>query len=720
LRDREPIFWSLSALVAAFRSGELSPVTVAEQAFERIERFDSELNSYLTLTPDMALDQASDAEKRYREGGAELPPLLGVPVSIKDLFDVRGAATSLGSLVYRGRIADEDSEPVARLRRAGAVFIGKTNTAEFGQSATTDNFLGPPCTNPWDPSLTAGGSSGGAAASVGAGLATVALGSDGGGSIRIPAAFCGLFGVKPTLAEPADDGSFRAMSDFVCPGPIARSVADARVVLEVLLERPMAPQPSVRRRIAWCLAPEGRPVDPRVRVATQRAVEWLRELGHEVREIPLPIDGWLDAFGPLVLADEWRYRRHLLDEDADGLTTYARRTIEAAKQMTDDSVAAARAMKADIQQRIAALFEHYDLIATPTTASPPFSALRRPTEIDGQHVGALWGPFPFTAPFNVSGSPAASLPVGVENGLPVGLQLVGPHHEENVILDVCEQLEDAAGFPAREMEKCWRLTRTPAHPSHGSIGVELRDGVAILRLNRPQKRNALTCRMLTDLQNALAESLRLGASVVVLTGDESAFSSGMDLSEIGNGARDIEVDQQIAQTSASIRALPIPVIAAIEGSCFGAAVELALACDVRIAGAGARLGIPAVKLGILYRPEAIAGMLATLGRETLSRLLLLGERITAEEAVVAGLAARVVPAGNALDASLTLAQGAVGAPPEALAATKGVITEALGEPPDLEAWGERRLALLRSETRANSLAAARATLGIAGAREPAS
>jgi Asp-tRNA(Asn)/Glu-tRNA(Gln) amidotransferase A subunit family amidase/enoyl-CoA hydratase/carnithine racemase len=720
LLDSEPIFWPVSVLVAAFRSGELSPVTVAEQAFERIERFDGELNSYLTLTPELALDQAREAERRYKERQLELPPLLGVPVSIKDLFDVRGAPTSLGSVVYRGRIAEEDSEPVARLRRAGAVLIGKTNTAEFGQSATTDNLLGPPCTNPWDPSLTAGGSSGGAAASVGAGLAMVALGSDGGGSIRIPAAFCGLFGFKPTLAEPVDDGSFRAMTDFVCPGPIARSVADARVFLEVLLERSMPPRSPARRRIAWCPAPEARPVDPRVRAATDRALQWLRELGHEVREVPIPIDGWLDAFGPLVLADEWRFRRQLLEHDADGLTSYARRTIEAAKHITDDSVAAAQTMKVEIKKRIAALFEHHDLIVTPTTASPPFSADRRPTKIDGQRVGALWGPFPFTAPFNVSGSPAASVPVGLQDGLPIGLQIVGPHYGENVMLDVCEQLEGVVGFPAREMERRWRLTPPAARPSRGSIGVELRDGVAILRLDRPQKRNALTRGMLTELQDALAKSVRAGASAVVVTGDESTFSSGMDLREIGNGVQDIEIDRHIAQTSASIRALPVPVIAAIEGPCLGAAVEIALACDVRILGAGARVGIPAVKLGILYRPEAIARMLGAVGRETVSRLLLLGERITAEEAVAAGLAARVVPAGNALDASLTLAQGAVGASPEALAATKGVITEALGGIPDLEAWEERRLALLSSETRASALDAARATLHVAGAGEPAS
>ena len=448
-----------------------------------------------------------------------------------------------------------------------------------------------------------------------------------------------------------------------------------------------------------------------------RAVALLAELGHDVREVPIPIDGWLDAFGPLVLADEWRFRRHLLDADADGLTTYMRRTIEAAKDVTDESVAAARALKVEIRERIAAMFEHYDLIITPATASPPFPAEHRPTEIDGQRVGALWGPFPFTAPFNVSGSPA-SLPVGLHDGLPIGLQVVGPDHGEALILDVCEQLEEVAGFPSDEMRTRWRMPAPKAPPSGGGIGTDLMEGVAVLRLQRPQKRNALTRAMLNQLKRELAQSVAAGAAAVVLTGDESTFSAGMDLGEIGNGADDVEVDSLIAETGEAIRSLPIPVIAAIEGPCLGAAADLALACDVRIMGVGARFGIPAVKLGILYRPEGIADMVATVGRETVSRLLLFGERLTAEQAVTAGLAAQVAPAGQALDAALTLAQGAVASPPEALAATKRVITEIVGGRPDLESWQEQRLALLRSEVRTASLDAARVTLGTAVAGEP--
>ena len=483
---------------------------VVQQAIDRVGAFDSRLHSYLTLTPELALEQARQAEEMYGEQADVHPPLLGVPVSIKDLFDVSGQPTSLGSLVYRGTVAKEDSETVGRLRRAGAVFLGKTNTAEFGQSATTENLLGPGCANPWDPSLTAGGSSGGAAAGVAAGLASVALGSDGGGSIRIPAAMCGLFGIKPTLDSRAADSSFRAMTDFVCPGPIARSVADARHLLSILLGRALPPALPSSRRIAWCPAPEGRAVDPAVRAATARAVGVLADLGHRIEEVPLPIDGWTDAFGPLVLADEWRYRRHLLAEIPDGLTDYARKTIEAAENVTDEAIDAARALKDEIRMRVEAMFDEYDLIATPTTATVAFPIGQRPSEIDGRKVDGLWGAFPFTAPFNVSGSPAASVPIAVAHDLPVGLQVIGRAGGEQEILDLCEQLEAAISFPGERVAERWRRPTKFAASAHLATGgsedliIEHEQGAAILRFDSTRQPERV------DLGHARAGAVRIG------------------------------------------------------------------------------------------------------------------------------------------------------------------------------------------------------------------
>lgn len=439
MADRDYLFWTVRDLLAAFRARDVSPVEVTQQALERIAALDGQLHSFLSVSPDLALEQARAAEQQYRTGSTAAP-LLGVPLSIKDLFDVRGVVTTLGSRLYGREPATVDSAPVAALRAAGAVFLGKTNTAEFGQSATTDNLLGPACGNPWDPTRTSGGSSGGAAASVAAGFATAALGSDGGGSIRIPAAMCGLFGLKPTFVELAEDESFKAMSPFVCAGPIARTVDDARRLLAQLEREFTVGERGRRRRIAWSPAPLGHAVDPGVRRVTAEAVALLERMGHDVQEVALPLEGWVDAFGPLVLDDEHRYRGHLLDR-RDDLTHYARVAIERGAEVSAEDLHAARSAQRSVRDRVEGLFTRFDFVVTPTMACLPFPLGERPTEIDGVSVDSLWGPFPFAAPFNVSGSPAASVPVGLAEGLPVGLQVVASHHAEGPLLDFCEELE---------------------------------------------------------------------------------------------------------------------------------------------------------------------------------------------------------------------------------------------------------------------------------------
>ena len=584
MRDSGASFSPLTKLLGSFGAGEISPVEITQEILSRIASLDSELHSYVTVTAELALQQAAAAEQLYRRADQPLPPLLGIPLSIKDLFDVRGAPTTLGSRAYGAEPAAEDSGAVALLRSAGAVLLGKTNTAEFGQSATTANLLGPACATPWDPSRTPGGSSGGAAVSVAAGLATAALGSDGGGSIRIPAAMCGLVGVKPTFSAQPEGVSFRAMTDFVCSGPITRTVADSRLLLSVLLQRELPATPNrSRRRIAWCADPEGRPLEPGVRRVTEAAVALLADMGHQVEEVVLPLEGWMDAFGPLVLADEWRYRRHLLDSHRDQLTSYARRAIEVGEAVSEEDVQAARRLADELRRRGMALFESYDLIVTPTTACVAFPIGKRPAEIDGEQVDALWGAFPFTAPFNVSGSPAGTIPVGLSEGLPVGLQVIGPARGEARVLDLCGELEEVLSFPAEEMRTRWGPDHLRASSTDAKSGivVEQRDSIAIVRISRPDKRNALNKAMLRRLQQILAAELEGGADAVVLTGGSDVFSAGFDLDEIGQGVDDLEVDLVIEETVAAIRQLPIPVIAAIEGACVGAASRAALSAGGR-------------------------------------------------------------------------------------------------------------------------------------------
>jgi Asp-tRNA(Asn)/Glu-tRNA(Gln) amidotransferase A subunit family amidase len=436
-----PLYWPIEALRAAYARGDLSPVEVLEDAFARLAAFNPRLNAFLCTLDELAGAQAISAEKAYRNGTAG--PLAGIPISIKDTFDVARAASTRGSLVYRAHIARSDCGAVRRLRAAGALFVGKTNTAEFGQSATTDNRLGDDCRNPWNASRTPGGSSGGAAASVAAGIVTAALGADGGGSIRIPAAFTGLVGIKPTYGLCRDEGGFPAMSDFCCPGPLAWRVADARVMLGVLSERALT-RSKVKGplRIAWCPRPGARPVDPGVAAVVASAVRRLSSLGHEVEEIDVPVAGWKEAFGPLVLEEEGWLRGHLLHDCREMLTNYELAALEAAASLDASSVMSAREQCRTFRARMDAFLARYDVIATPTTAVTAFRVGERPRSIAGEPVDALWGAFPFTAAFNVAGTPGASIPCGFIDGLPVGLQLVCARGRDRQLLDIAEDLEE--------------------------------------------------------------------------------------------------------------------------------------------------------------------------------------------------------------------------------------------------------------------------------------
>jgi Asp-tRNA(Asn)/Glu-tRNA(Gln) amidotransferase A subunit family amidase len=462
-----PLFWPLEELTRCYGERSLSPLEVTREALARIAAYDQELGAYLTIADTPALTQAAEAERAYVRGAAR--PLLGVPLSIKDLFDVAGVRTTLGSLVHAHDVALSDSPAVQRLRAAGAVFLGKTNTSEFGQAATTESLVGPPARNPWDRSRTAGGSSGGAAASVGAGLAAAALGSDGGGSIRIPAAFCGLVGLKPGIRAVPAGGQFRAMADFACAGPIARRVADARSLLAVLAGRALPRQAaSGGVRVAWCPTLEARPVTPGIAGLAERAVADLAGAGrHEVVDSVPPIDGWQEVFRVLLLAEEWKERGHLLRQPAVRLTDYEARTLAAAEKVTSAEVEAARDGLSQIRRRFLRYLEAVELIATPATATTAFPVGERPREIAGVRVDRLWGAFPFTPQFNVANLPAASVPIGLLDGLPVGLQLVARPGGEALLLDVCEQLEEVVRFDILALAGRWPEVRVAGPPGPG-------------------------------------------------------------------------------------------------------------------------------------------------------------------------------------------------------------------------------------------------------------
>ena len=395
------------------------------------------MNAFVTVTADLALAQAAAVD-----GGALTGPLAGVPVAIKDLVDVAGVPTSMGSLVHQGRIADVDAPLVARIRAAGAVIVGKTTTSEYGWKGESGNRVNGPAHNPWRHGLTAGGSSGGSAAAVAAGVVRMAQGGDGAGSIRIPASFCGVFGLKPTAGlVPAPAGS-----GLSAQGPIARTVADGALLLDVMAGTSLsgAVEEGVAGvRAAWSADLGYAAVEAGVLEVAAAAARRLPELGPVLEDadpgledpwpIVDPIWAWTQA------QDEDPEKRDLADPGRW-------QVVERGLRMTEADHAAALERRARYTVAMDAFFGDHDLLVTPTMPCPPFRAgADQPGWVAGRPTEYLsWTAF--TYPFNVTGQPAASVPCGRDrDGLPVGLQIVGRRGEDALVLRAARAFERA--FP---------------------------------------------------------------------------------------------------------------------------------------------------------------------------------------------------------------------------------------------------------------------------------
>ncbi|MBM4406543.1 MAG: amidase [Chloroflexi bacterium] len=455
--------WELAKLL---RSKKLSPVELTRSVLDRIARYNPKLNAFLAVAADSAMADAKVAERRFSSGG-DLPPLLGLPVSIKDLTYTKGIVTTGGSLAYKDFVPEEDSIAVERLRKAGAIIIGKTNTPEFGNSATTENRLGDDCRNPWDTKRTSGGSSGGAAAGVAAGICPLAMGTDGGGSIRIPASLCGVFGIKPTIGTIPTGRSFSGMPIFSTGGPITRSVRDAAMLLDVTAghdgrdprsRRAMSPDFSGTLnkgvkglRVAWSFDLGYAVADPEVLAITSEAARFFGRLGCAVSDDSPDTGEPFSIFGPVVVTDSYVAFGHLLETKGDLLTENFRKSMERSKAITAAQYSQAMRSIEVTKAKMADFFERYDLLMSPATAVPAFPCGQRPSAIGGQSVSTLWGPFPFTVPFNITGQPAASLPCGfTKDGLPVGLQIVGRIGEDDMVMRAAAAFEAARPWSDRK------------------------------------------------------------------------------------------------------------------------------------------------------------------------------------------------------------------------------------------------------------------------------
>lgn len=448
---------SASDLLDAYRSRSVSPVEVTEAVLARIDRLNPKLNAYLHVDHEGAMATARAATEAWTKPGPK-PLLLGVPVSVKDLVPTADMPTTWGSLVFKDFVPERDAPVVERLKAAGAVLLGKTNTPEFGLIGATRNRLGDEGRNPWSLDHTCGGSSGGAGAAVAAGLGPLAVATDGAGSVRIPASFCGIYGIKPTFGRlPTHELTGAPWSSTL--GPHSRSVRDSALFLAAtagfherdficMEEEPpdffagLGQAPLDGKKVALSFDLGFALVDPAVAVALTEAADVLRSLGCEVVEAAPPVDTGQDAY-PMMPADEYAFDPDIFEKHFDLMTPYAQRTFQAGKEQPAWKYSQALRKRERYRREMARWFADYDFLLTPATGHPAGPVGGDLKEIAGQEVNPGWVIW-FTALWNRTGNPAASVPFGFSSsGLPLGVQVVGRMGDEPGVISVSAALERA-------------------------------------------------------------------------------------------------------------------------------------------------------------------------------------------------------------------------------------------------------------------------------------
>jgi aspartyl-tRNA(Asn)/glutamyl-tRNA(Gln) amidotransferase subunit A len=451
---------SLARLARALGAGELSPREAVEGYLRRIEAIDGELNAYIAVRAEEALAEA-DALLRSNERGS----LWGVPVALKDVIDVAGTATTAASRVLAGHVAREDSHVVARLRRAGAVVLGKLNLHEFAYGALTTSTRFGPARNPWSPDRVCGGSSGGNGAAAAAGLAAGTLGTDTAGSIRIPSCYCGVTGLRPSTGRVSNRGVVPVAPSFDTVGPIARTAEDCALLLAVVarhdpgdpasLDAPVPPfgellgegVEGLRVGVVTRLV-EG--ADPPVAEAVEAALGELRSLGAELVPLELPLVEQAGTIQQAMMLAEatdahldW-LRTRLADYDPD-VRTRLLVGLFVGPEVRD----AGRRAREAARDEIGRVFERVELLAAPTMPVLPPRIGSETVELRGRELLHRLALIPYNSPWSLVGSPVASVPCGFVDGLPVGLALVGPHLGEAMVLRAAHAFQLATDWHER-------------------------------------------------------------------------------------------------------------------------------------------------------------------------------------------------------------------------------------------------------------------------------
>jgi aspartyl-tRNA(Asn)/glutamyl-tRNA(Gln) amidotransferase subunit A len=474
-------FAPAARLIELYRTKQISPVEVTAETLRRLETYESAVNAFVLYDPETALAMARASEARWLRG-EPLGLLDGVPVALKDTVLTKGWPRLLGSRTIDPKQAwDEDSPATARLRGEGAVFFGKTTTPEFGWKGVTDSPLTGVTRNPWDLERTPGGSSGGSAAAVVAGVCPLALGTDAGGSIRIPASFCGIVGLKPTFGRVAVHPP-SAFGDVAHVGPMARTVDDAALMLDAMKGphshdwhslpddgisyRERVGQGSLAgKRIA--LSPTLGYEEPSrpVRAAVERAAQVFEELGAVIEEADPFAESPKPIFETLALGGFWALLRAQKPEAValmdPGLVENCRRGESLTHQQYFDALT----RRAALGQRLRLFFDRYDLLLSPTMPIPAAYADSR--ECDVPDRDNSWGWVTYTFAFNLTKNPSCSIPCGFAEGLPIGLMVTGQLYEDLRVLQACRAYEAAAGsaWPSPQLSTCLERIARPADAS---------------------------------------------------------------------------------------------------------------------------------------------------------------------------------------------------------------------------------------------------------------
>ncbi len=444
----------------------LSSVELTDAYLAQIARLNDRLNAFVHVMADAARAEAREAEVTIAHGTYR-GPLHGIPVALKDLYDVAGVPTEAGSKILRGNIATADATVTRLLREAGAVLLGKTNTHEFAFGVTTNNPHTGPTRNPWDSSRIPGGSSGGSAAAVAAGMAAMAMGTDTGGSIRIPASLCGVVGLKPTHGRISLAGVMPLAWSLDHAGPFTHTVEDAALVLNLLAggdDTDAATAPVHVPDYTAALADGVRgmrlgvprddffaDLDPAVAAATEAALGVFRDLGATVEDMPFPdLAPWREAQGDLLLAEARHTHADWLATRPDDYGDDVRARLTRRDDLTAAELMRALRTRAAATRDLAALFRQYDALLLPATRIPASPIDGQTVLINGQPVFAPNALTLNVSPFNLTGVPAISVPCGfTDAGLPVGLEIVGGRWDEATVLRVAAAYERATDWHMR-------------------------------------------------------------------------------------------------------------------------------------------------------------------------------------------------------------------------------------------------------------------------------